>query len=95
MTSWLTAAAPMENPECSCKLTRAPHNADCPPTEWPGSPRIAVQRAPWASNGPNHLGLLPAGEGAGGAPGVHRGTGPPDALTAAVRDTHNMDYLPT
>ena len=34
-----------------------PHNMDCPPKRWAGSPRITVQCAPRASNGPNHLGL--------------------------------------
>ena len=33
------------------------HNMDYPLTRWPESPRIAVQCAPRASNGPNHLGL--------------------------------------
>ena len=30
---------------------------DYPPKTWPQSPRIVVQCAPRASNGPNHLGL--------------------------------------
>ena len=31
---------------------------DCAPTRWPVSPRTVVQRVPWASNGPDHLGLV-------------------------------------
>ena len=33
------------------------HNMDYIPTRWPQSPRTAVQRAPGASTGPDHLGL--------------------------------------
>ena len=33
-----------------------PHNMDYSPTRWPESPRIVMQCAPRASNGPNHLG---------------------------------------
>ena len=38
-------------------MVRAPHNMDYPPKIWPGSPRITVKCALWASNGSNHLGL--------------------------------------
>ena len=33
---------------------------DCNPTRWPESPRIVMRCAPRASNGPNHLGIVPA-----------------------------------
>ena len=36
---------------------RAPTTWEYPPTRLPESPRIVVQCAPRASNGPNHLGL--------------------------------------
>ena len=34
-----------------------PTNMDYNPTRWPQSPPIVMRCAPWASNGPNHLGL--------------------------------------
>ena len=33
------------------------HNMDYPPTQWPRSPRIVLQCAFCAPNGPNHLGF--------------------------------------
>ena len=38
-------------------VRRPQHNTDYPPTRWSQSPRIVVQCAPQASNGPTHLGL--------------------------------------
>ena len=43
---------------------------DYPPKRWPQSPRIAVQCASWAANGPDHLGFC-AGL-AGGAEELRR-----------------------
>ena len=49
------------SPRVSTVLGAMHYNAhkydDCPPKRRPESPRIVVQCAPWASNGPNHLGL--------------------------------------
>ena len=39
----------------AAEAVRCPHNMDFPSTRWPESPRIVVQCAPRASNGPNHL----------------------------------------
>ena len=39
------------------RQVRDPHNMDYTPKPWPESPRTAAQRAPWASNGPDHFGL--------------------------------------